>query len=51
MRESARPPWKLLIPPPPPHPPTLCCRFVQFFIAPLISEEGVEREAKAVDSE
>ena len=26
-------------------------RFAQFFIAPLISEDGVEREVKAVDSE
>jgi secreted Zn-dependent insulinase-like peptidase len=27
------------------------CRFAQFFIAPLISADGVDREAKAVDSE
>jgi insulysin len=26
-------------------------RFAQFFIAPLISADGVDREAKAVDSE
>ncbi len=26
-------------------------RFAQFFVAPLISEDGVEREVKAVDSE
>jgi insulysin len=26
-------------------------RFAQFFICPLISEDGVEREVKAVDSE
>lgn len=31
----------------------LCCagRFAQFFISPLISADGVEREVKAVDSE
>ena len=27
------------------------CRFAQFFISPLISADGVEREVKAVDSE
>ncbi len=26
-------------------------RFAQFFVAPLISEDGIEREVKAVDSE
>lgn len=26
-------------------------RFAQFFICPLISEDGVDREANAVDSE
>ena len=25
--------------------------FLQFFVAPLISEDGVQREVKAVDSE
>jgi hypothetical protein len=29
----------------------LCFRFAQFFISPLISADGVEREVKAVDSE
>jgi hypothetical protein len=29
----------------------MCCRFAQFFISPLISADGVEREVKAVDSE
>jgi insulysin len=28
-----------------------CRRFAQFFICPLISADGVDREAKAVDSE
>lgn len=27
------------------------CRFAQFFISPLISGDGVEREVQAVDSE
>lgn len=31
--------------------PSLRCRFAQFFISPLISADGVDREAKAVDSE
>jgi insulysin len=33
------------------HLPEALDRFAQFFIAPLISEDGVEREANAVDSE
>jgi insulysin len=31
--------------------PSSLCRFAQFFISPLISADGVEREVQAVDSE